>query len=625
MKQLTDNRKYLLHLSSQAGDRHYDPETRTCLIARDTVWYAIALLFDRDADRRRLGNDLLATVRCEDATHTPATMLAILHEVPDLLGPGVAGILKDNIRNGLVRAADVQWRDGNVNHPLAAYCTLICGGEMTGEDYAVELGYNRLREFQAVVGNRRHRNRRQAEMSEYNSLTYTALDLWFLSIIAEHARHPGARALGRFLEERLWLDVAMHFHAPSQQFAGPHSRSYFDDSLGGFSALHCTMYAAFDDDLYLNPELAEKYNHISSLVQNSLVAILSYHVPGEAREMAWKKSLPLYFQKTTYAESYHENHGRFGFDNEMYPGGWSDLTTYQCEEFAMGSSATPYVNGGHSDCFMVRIRRARSINAMSDFRSMFTRGVFNDSLPGRKNFCHVTQSEIDESFLYEEGRCAVFQHRNQAIVSYSPKRSGHDRVKSFRVDLFCGSSGDFDDLRINGMQVQRFPSEYDAEAKIVFRDYRTYGVIIPLSLEPNPGGASVRVWKHNGLLMISLYNHDGQERNFSRDELSAWRNGFAIALVPQEDFHSFDAFISRAKDFRVEEHSPNGYIRDIAFSGPAGFMEFRYDGLRERTVTRRVNGRDVAINHMMIEAEAGTTGWVYPETLFGDEAFEDYA
>ncbi|NOY06862.1 MAG: hypothetical protein GXO82_09575 [Chlorobi bacterium] len=150
-------------------------------------------------------------------------------------------------------------------------------------------------------------------------------------------------------------------------------------------------------------------------------------------------------------------------------------------------------------------------------------------------------------------------------------------------------------------------------------------MIIPLLLEPNAGSASIRVWKHNGLLMISMYNHDGEERDFSRDELSAWRNGFAIALVPQEDFTSFDAFVSKAKDYRVEERNSNDYVRDITFAGPAGFMEFRYDGLRERTLDRRINGKDVTINHMIVEAVPGTPVRLCPETLFGDEAFEDNA
>ncbi len=157
-------------------------------------------------------------------------------------------------------------------------------------------------------------------MSEYNSLTYTALDLWFLALIAEHAVTGSARTVAAFLEERLWVDVAMHFHAPSQQFAGPHSRSYADDSFGGCSALHFTMLAAFDEPLFIEPDLCERYNHPSTLVQNALVAILPFHVPEQARVLAWRKPFPYVFRKTTYGESYHENSRRPPGDGCRRPG-----------------------------------------------------------------------------------------------------------------------------------------------------------------------------------------------------------------------------------------------------------------------------------------------------------------
>ena len=75
---------------------------------------------------------------------------------------------------------------------------------------------------------------------------------------------------------------------------------------------------------------------------------------------------------------------------------------------------------------------------MIDFRSIYTRGVYNDAVVGQSNLSHVPQGEIDESYLYEEGRCATYQHKNRAIVCYAPKRSGHYQVRSFRLDCIFG-------------------------------------------------------------------------------------------------------------------------------------------------------------------------------------------
>ncbi len=84
MSPLTESRTWLMTTAREAGDRYYDPATERCLIPRDTCWYAISLLFDESSHRRILGNYLLGSVKAEDGTHTPATLLAILHRIPDI-------------------------------------------------------------------------------------------------------------------------------------------------------------------------------------------------------------------------------------------------------------------------------------------------------------------------------------------------------------------------------------------------------------------------------------------------------------------------------------------------------------------------------------------------------------
>jgi hypothetical protein len=444
----SDHRLWLLQLAREAGDRHFDPKTQLCLIVRDTCWYATSLLFDQSTDRKIFGNELLQSLTSGDGTHTPASMIALLHGVPHRLDEGTRHALRSAIRSELVNAAGTEWKDGNVNHPLGAYCTLILGGELHSESWAIELGLRRLQRFQQRIGEHRSRRLRQAEMSEYNSLTYTALDLTFLALIAEYVKNPEAKSLARFLEEALWVNVAMHYHAPSQQFGGPHSRYYFEDSFGGYSVLHCALLAASGRQMFLDPSLSVRFDHPSDLLQNALTAITPYHFPERAAMIAWDKPFPYSFRITTYGESYHENGRRdspsdasvhqnnvdrpFAFDEEVYPGGWTDLTTFMTAEYALGSAARPYVNAGHADSVMLRIRRSAEIKSLADFRSVFTRGVYNDALPGVPNFCHSSSSQVDASYLSEEGRCATYQHENRLIVSYSPKRAGHKGIESFR-------------------------------------------------------------------------------------------------------------------------------------------------------------------------------------------------
>ncbi|MBL0175911.1 MAG: hypothetical protein IPP94_11715 [Ignavibacteria bacterium] len=478
--EMTSRHSWLLALARDAGDRYFDAQTRWCLIQRDTLWYAAALLFDAEDDRRALGRALIAEATSGDGTHTPATMLALLHGCADRLDDGAKDNIIRNIRLELPRAALVELHDGNVNHPLGAWATLVLGGELTGEGWAVELGRSRLARFRATIGDRRHAGHRQSAMSEYCSPTYTALDLCFLALIAEYAGNAEARLLARFLEERLWVDTAMSFHAPSAQFAGPHSRSYQDDSSGGWSGLHAVFHAALDHAMPLDPETALRFEHPSALLQNGLVAITPFHVPAQARRIALEKPFPYTVRRTTYGEAYHENHAAAGFSDEVYPGGWSELTTHMTEDYALGTASLPYVNAGHADAFMLRLRRSADPCCTGEVRSLFCRGVYNESAVGQRNRCHVTGGDIDASFLYEEGRTATHQHGGTAIVLYAPKRAGHAGVRSFRVDLMFSPALPFDRLRIGGTDVPRLPHESAENAPLFFQDGTVFCAIHPL-------------------------------------------------------------------------------------------------------------------------------------------------
>lgn len=630
MTPLSPRRLRLCALARDAGDRLFDPSSGLCLISRDTLWYAISLLFDGAASRRALGLTLARAARSEDGTHTPATMLAMLLGLEDILPVEVRAHLRAEIERELVHAAETQWRDGNVNHPLGAYCTLILGGETAGATWAAALGTRRLAEFQRLTGDRRFALRRQAEMSEYNSPTYTALDILFLALIAHYARGHEARALAAFLEERLWLDTALHYHAPSGQFAGPHSRCYQDDSTGGYSSLHTALFAACDRDVYLAPELCVRYNHPSSLLQCALTAIVPLHMSPEAVRLAWEKPLPMLMQKTTYCEQYHENGTRpagggrtvFAFDDEVYPGGLRDLTTYMTQDYALGSASLPYVNAGHADALSIRISRQTPVTSMTDFRSAYTRGVYNGAVPGSRNRCHVTGTEIDESYLYEEGRTAVYQHRNRAIVLYAPKRAGHAGVESFRLDLIFGHAAPFTALMLGGVPVESFPASGAPGARLCFQDGHTYGAVIPLGPDPRAGISPVTLELRNGHMIYALRSYDGPRKDFTREEIGRWRTGFALELAGASDFPTFAAFLAHAADLVAEESRDPGGARRATFSAPGGTMTCVFDPAAERFLSRTWNGSEESVDHLLVEGGTPPRALLSPVTLFGSEAMQ---
>jgi hypothetical protein len=302
----------------------------------------------------------------------------------------------------------------------------------------------------------------------------------------------------------------------------------------------------------------------------------------------------------------------------VYPGGWTDLTTYMTREYALGSAARPYVNAGHSDSVMLRNRRSEEISRVSDFRSAFTRGVFNGALPGIPNSCHTSSSRVDASYLTEEGRCATYQHENRLIASYTPKRIGHRGIESYRTDLIFSYPAPFDLLTIDGTAVGSFPANVPADSRICICDHHTYILLIPLPPSPTIGRAPVRLTPFRDFFLVSLYNFEGPRRDFSREEVNNWRSGYFLEVWCKEDFGGWDSFLDHARDVSVEE-LVDGHGRRIVARSKGAEMEFHYDPFRENIISRKWCGVDEETTHLDVTAAGTRSGPFCPETLYGSE------
>jgi hypothetical protein len=364
--------------------------------------------------------------------------------------------------------------------------------------------------------------------------------------------------------------------------------------------------------------------------------------------MAWAKPFPYSFRKTTYAERYHENSRRwtptsaqehrarlqgegttgdeapsaggtpFAFDDEVYPGGWSELVTHMTGEYALGSATLPYVNGGHAEGFMLRIRRNERIGGTADIRSAFLRGVFNDARIGERNECHVLHAPVDESYLYEEGRTAFFQHEGRIIGSSSPKRAGHLGVREYRLDLFFTWPAPFDELLVDDRPVERFPLDCGPGARILFRDHRTFGCLLPLPPVPAASATPVRLWRSAEFLVVSMTNYRGPSLDLTRHEINLWRSGFAMELMTADEI-SWADFRLRAGAASAGETIREG-LRHLRFGSPGGVLEGLYDPLREEILGQWWNGEREGTDHLSISASGRSAGAFSPATLFGHEA-----
>ncbi|MBP1964211.1 hypothetical protein [Paenibacillus aceris] len=101
---------------------------------------------------------------------------------------------------------------------MGAFVTLLTG-EIYGEEKYLNFGLERLRRFCEYT-------RQLGTFQEYNSPTYTIVAIQELSSIYTATQIAEAKQLSKEMLDVAWGMVAEHFHAPSRQWSGPHSRAY---------------------------------------------------------------------------------------------------------------------------------------------------------------------------------------------------------------------------------------------------------------------------------------------------------------------------------------------------------------------------------------------------------------
>jgi hypothetical protein len=101
---------------------------------------------------------------------------------------------------------------------MGAYVTLVAG-ELFDEAELADYGKARLKRFYDHTF-------KHGSFSEYNSPTYSIVAIKELSRMLRHVKDPESQNLLHELNRFAWSHVARHFHPPTRQWAGPHSRCY---------------------------------------------------------------------------------------------------------------------------------------------------------------------------------------------------------------------------------------------------------------------------------------------------------------------------------------------------------------------------------------------------------------
>lgn len=217
---------------------------------RESLIYALALLErDDEGDAARATKIVRRVVALQDADPSSPTFgvwswhaeepLAEMSR-PDLNWADFCGVLlaqmlvqhvdrlpadlRDQMRTALGRAAEaIRRRDigaAYTNIAIVGGSACAAAGELLDDPALLEYGRRRLR---SVVRHAAHHG-----VSEYNSPNYTRVAIAECERALQIVRDGATREAAESLRRTLWQVLAESFHQPTQQIAGPHSRSSSD-------------------------------------------------------------------------------------------------------------------------------------------------------------------------------------------------------------------------------------------------------------------------------------------------------------------------------------------------------------------------------------------------------------
>jgi hypothetical protein len=548
---------------------------------RDSLWYALCLLIgDPPAEQTELAERIIAQVlTAQDRSGGPhhgnfrwfyedetvedlnavefalERLVHILLRAGDRLSPRTRKAIEHAMRLGFeeIERLDVHWTYTNIY--LLEVHNCIFGGELLDEPRLVERGVRRLIDWA-------ERTKADGAPHEFNSPTYSAVQIIALAAVTQWAREGRAARAAREMEEYLWRHVASRWHAPTAQLAGPHSRAYRRDVTGAPGFLKVLLYKLLGGARLL---AETPYYSGPGREGDIIVALTDLHCPPDALAL---------FRQAGEREVHDVASGKQG----------QEIRTYLTPEFALGTMSRPYGAGEppepwpqHNPCTVHYLKEAAP-----GYGLLYCRYVVNDRRPGQS----VYPSSGLAADLWDEGLFRSAQNRGNAIVAYGMLPRGYRAVSSLRLDVRLFGPGDGTEIltsdgRWDGSEAVLAPGR-----PLVIAGGEAYIGLIPLVQDRLDPAAPVTLWRDGTETVISVYNYRGPAKSFwEYRSLSGpfWkgnvRNGFIVSVAPRSQYLSAAAFLDDLRATPLTDET-NGTVRRIRFGEGTAAVELEY-GLRD--------------------------------------------
>ncbi len=521
-------------------------------ILRENYWHSLAFLASPDENDHKLVMPILEKEVHYFCAFTPFVCLQVLCKHNDKLSDLARKRLTDYVSENLQHSctSDFQFHGYNDNMPCMKAFVLLAGGGLLGDKKYVDEGLANLCQLRSLL-------KRRGFLSEFNSPTYSAVSLLAIAEIVNHINQPDAIELARACEERIFAEIAFHWHKETAGLVGPYSRAYTVDSVGHIAMVNTLMWLILGDEVFINPMrylfsdemekaiLHHKRNVPSNQVNSIWVASVDYHPHPELIDYLKHSQYPRAVIGTSEKGETHPGRteinpkdGTYKFIREgdfvhrprSYP-----TMSYLTKRWSMGTAMGYFGNNAQSEFFHLRYALNNEPKGIEDIRTIYTRYIINDKS------IYVDVDEAGEKghwpddLLRNEGHGFAFQQQSAAMVCYTPlPYVEKDEISSLKLSLLmlCKHSK---------------PEKIEiTDNNIIIKDSGLWILFKPMvisQLNSLEGEGKIEMRRDGDWLCIDIFNYKGFARKFTPLELSQIGSGFVVEVSEKP----FDKSIIDAK------------------------------------------------------------------------------
>lgn len=500
----------------------------------------------------------------ESVTDLNAVQFVLEHLLPlyidygNRLTPALQTEILEAVRMAAYELESLNVHVAYTNITLLDTLNTVLAGQVLGDDQLLARARGRLDEWIAFTN-------RSGAIPEYNSPTYLAVDLAALAGLAERATDPVVALKARLMEERLWLHLATHYHHPTAQLAGPHSRAYHNDVTGGICGIKHILYRCLGDERLQQPSDYATHRQSPGSVRAGRTP---FHVPDYLLRLLQVKPYPYTVQETA------------DVDNGV------DLYTYMTPAYALGTVSAG--NHPQNNRLILYYRKDK----VPGYGVIFSRFLVNEKAFG--SFYHATDRSRGNN-LNEEGLFWGVQHENKSIAIYALLPQ-NEPVHSLKTEIFVLNAAGIDEIWINQERVEQLPRTLRPHDTLQLADGDTFVALRPLAPSNLGREAPIVVQERAGELVLSIYNYfQGESKRFweyapagpfYKGNLCA---GFVIEVGDRAQFGDFARFRAHiARSYIADSMDRN--VRKVSYASGADLLEIDVDLVANRLVERRVNG-----------------------------------